>query len=101
MTIDYTQPLGPRPPAPEAKTGCGTIALVGCAVFFAIFVAFIGGVFWFVFHLVKSSDIYNDALHRAQNDPRVIAVLGSPIEAKWWVLGNLNMDTEHGRARLQ
>ncbi|HEX9161175.1 MAG TPA: cytochrome c oxidase assembly factor Coa1 family protein [Thermoanaerobaculia bacterium] len=101
MTIDYGHPLGPAPPPQRDQTGCGTIVAVGCAVVLAIVILTIAVVTTFSFRLAKSSEVYRQALQRAANDPQVIALLGSPVEARWWVSGGLQFSRgEGGRAHF-
>ena len=54
--------------------------------------------FIFVFSVIKRTDVYREAYHRAPTDPRVIAALGTPIEKGWWVFGSVNIDNESGNA---
>ena len=112
MTIDYTKPPTnwgappppppqPPPPVPEKKkAGCGTFALIGCSVLLALMIVFVAGIVWFVFGMIKGTDVYKQAIRRAQSDPRVIAALGSPIEAEWWVTGTMHIDNEKGNADI-
>ena len=51
-----------------------------------------------VFGAIKSSDVYKQALARAQNDPRVIATLGSPVTAGFFVSGNVHVTGAGGDA---
>ena len=100
MTIDPKNPLGPAPPPPRESTGCGTILAVGCSVVLAIVLVTLAGVTTFMFHLIKKSDVYQEALQRAQADPQVVALLGSPVEPRWWVSGSFNMREDGGHARF-
>jgi len=54
----------------------------------------------FIFGAIKSSDIYKGALSRAQNDPRVIAALGSPIKSGFFLSGNVNVNNTNGTADI-
>lgn len=49
---------------------------------------------------MKSSDVYREALHRAQNHPEVQAAIGTPIEAGWWMSGQINIQNETGNANI-
>ena len=48
--------------------------------------------------LVRSSDVFEDALERARQDPRIIAELGEPIDAGWQVQGNFNLSDDSSEA---
>ncbi len=59
------------------------------------------GIFGLVFGLLKSSDPYQMALQRVQNDPQVIQLLGQPIEESgWFPTGQLNIENDRGDARF-
>ena len=102
MTVDYTQsPQAPPPPQRGwwsrnwkwvVPAGCG-----GCLLIVGAFVAIILVV---VFGAIRSSDVYKGALTRAQSDPRVVAALGTPIEAGMIVGGNVNVNGGTGNAEI-
>jgi cytochrome oxidase complex assembly protein 1 len=104
MTVDYTQPPAapgaPAQPGQKPKSSCGTIAAIGCAVIIAIGAVIVGGLVFFVFGIIKSTDVYKQALARAKSNPEVIARLGEPIEAGWWVSGSVTVNKESGTARF-
>ena len=53
-----------------------------------------------MFGAIKATDVYRGAIATAQRDPRVIEALGSPIEAGFWVGGNVNMEGGTGHANI-
>lgn len=53
-----------------------------------------------VFGMIKSSDPYTDSLAQALANPEVQAALGSPIEAGFGVMGNINVSGSSGDADL-
>jgi hypothetical protein len=65
-----------------------------------LFVAFVGSVVLIVFSAVKSTDVYKDALARAEAHPSVIEALGSPIKEGFLVSGNTNVNGASGEANL-
>lgn len=65
-----------------------------------LLMAFVAGIFWLVFSMMKSSDAYVDAVARARADPRVIARLGTPIEEGWFVTGTVSLQNDSGHANL-
>jgi hypothetical protein len=65
-----------------------------------LFVAFVGSIVLIVFSAVKSTDVYKDALARAQAHPSVIEALGSPIKEGFLVSGNTNVNGASGEANL-
>ena len=53
-----------------------------------------------VFGSMKSSTPYTKALAQAKTDPAVIAELGEPVEAGWYVTGNISTSGPNGNADL-
>ena len=101
MTVDYTQP--PQPGQPQRgwwSRNWKWVLPVGCLSVVVVFLAFIGVILAVVFGAIKSSDAYTTALHTAQQDPRVIAALGTPIEGGFLVTGNINVHNDRGTAQL-
>lgn len=112
-TTPYAPPPPPPPPpptqppyttapapAPQKSSGCLKWSLIGCSVLIVLILAFCAVVAFVVVGAMKRSHVYKDAVTRAQNDPRVVAALGSPVEAGWWVKGNVHIDTNGGNADL-
>lgn len=93
----YTPPTGATPP-PKSGSGCWKALAIGCSVIIVLGAAALISLFIFVFSVIKRTDVYREAYHRASTDPRVIAALGTPIEKGWWVFGSVNIDNESGNA---
>ena len=72
----------------------------GCLAVLLLVVAFVAFIIAVVFGAMKSSDVYKTALAKAKADPRVIAALGSPIDAGFFVSGNRNVSGSSGNADL-
>jgi hypothetical protein len=92
----------PPPPAaqPAKKSGCLKWGLIGCGSLLVLGAIFCVVIVVVVFGAMKKSDVYQEALKRAQADPAVIAALGTPIEAGLMVTGSVNVDTSGGHATL-
>lgn len=73
---------------------------IGCGIIVAGLVAFVAVVAFVVFASMRKSAPYQEALHRAQNDPRVVAALGSPVNAGLFVSGNIQTQNQDGDAKL-
>lgn len=69
-------------------------------VVFVVFTIFIGLMTLGVFQVMKSSDIYQMALHEVQTHEDANRVLGEPIEPGWFLSGNINMSDDDGEAQL-
>jgi hypothetical protein len=97
MTTYPTPAPGTQPPK---SGGCLKYALIGCGI--VLVIAAIAAVILIavVFGAVKSTDVYKGARNRAESDPRVIAVLGSPVHAGFLVTGKVSVDNRNGTARI-
>lgn len=73
------------------------VCCLGAVVLFAAFVALI---LTLVFGMIKSSGAYKDALAQARAHPAVVEALGTPIEAGFFVMGNINVSGPSGHADL-
>ena len=104
MTTTPTAPpvpaATPPPPQPQKSSGCLKWFLVGCGVLIALIAAVCAVLVFGFFGAIKRSDVYKGAFRRAQNDPRVIAALGSPIEAGFLVTGHFNVNSDGGNAEF-
>lgn len=70
--------------------GCLT-PLVVCCGGFGLFMTF-------VFGLIKNTDVYQEALAKAQASPAVNQGIGSPVEAGFMVQGNVQTSNDQGSA---
>jgi cytochrome oxidase complex assembly protein 1 len=61
---------------------------------------FIGGIFWGVMSIMRSSYPYQLAVKRATESPAVAAKLGIPMHVGWLVSGNVNLNGPEGNASL-
>ncbi len=66
----------------------------------ACFVGLGGGILFFIMSQFRSSPVFTEALKAAQADPRVVAELGTPIEAGWLIMGSLEEQGISGDASL-
>ncbi|MCB1053133.1 MAG: cytochrome c oxidase assembly factor 1 family protein [Acidobacteria bacterium] len=74
---------------------CGCFGLIGFVL------VGIGSIFMLVTTAMRSSDAYQDALATAQSNPEMIATLGEPIEAEWFISGNINVNDDSGDVDLK
>ena len=73
---------------------------VGCLSLLIIAAAGVGLAVYLVFGLIKSSGPYTEAMEYVSSKPAVTEALGEPIEATFWVTGNVNIENDTGRADL-
>ncbi len=93
----------PAPVAPVTRkneSGCLFWLTIGCATLLVLFLAFAGVLVFIVEGSIKSTDAYKTARARATTDPRVVALLGSPVEAAWYATGNVNVNGANGSANI-
>ncbi len=65
----------------------------GCLSILALFVLFFFTVF-------RHTDVFREAVARAEANPKVRAELGEPIREGWWVMGRVKMTGPSGYANL-
>lgn len=65
-----------------------------------LFVAFVLAILLIVTSAAKSSDAYALAMSTARSSPELTAALGEPIEAGFFVTGNISVSGPSGRAEL-
>jgi len=93
-------PPAPGVPPPAQKSGCWKWGALGCLAVLVLGAIGIAALVVIIFGAIKSSDVYKQALARAQNDPRVISALGSPVTAGFFVSGNVHVTGAGGEADI-
>jgi hypothetical protein len=73
---------------------------VGCLSMLVLLGVFVISIALIVFSAMKSTDVYKNALARAQAHPSVIEALGSPIKEGFLVSGNTDVNGASGEANL-
>jgi hypothetical protein len=73
---------------------------VGCLSAIVLVVAFVAVIVVFVFSIMKSSDVYKEALAAATTNEIVIEALGTPIEPGLVISGNINVSGSSGDADI-
>ncbi len=73
---------------------------VGCLGAILLLALFIGAIVALVFGVIRSSDVYQDAVETARASAAVQAALGSPVEAGYLVTGSINVSGSGGSADL-
>lgn len=95
----------PPPSAPQPKRNWWTrnwkwFVPTGCLTILLLFALFFTSIVLFAFGIMKSTDIYKDALAKAQADPAVIEALGSPIKDGMIFSGKTDVNGASGEANL-
>jgi hypothetical protein len=96
------QPLRtPATPKPDWwKRNWKWFVPLGCLTVGLLFVVFVGSILVIVFSGMKSTDVYKDALSRAERNPAVIEALGSPVKDGLLVSGSTNVNGASGESNL-
>src|SRR5688500_8754741 len=98
MTVDYTKPQFSAPPPPPRGSWWSRnwkwVVPVGCLLPIVLFGSCVAGIAWFAVTAIRSSEPYSEALERARNHPEVIQRLGTPIETRWWLTGNVDLSND-------
>ncbi len=71
-----------------------------CGSILVLVAAFVVSLTFFIFALMRRSDVYKDALDKATANPQIRAELGEPIKEGWWVNGHLRTSGPTGNAAL-
>jgi hypothetical protein len=72
----------------------------GCVVMLVLFAAFVFSIVFFVFSVIRHTDVFKDALDKAKANPQVQAELGEPIREGWWLSGQVNTAGPSGNADI-
>jgi TonB family protein len=91
---------------PQQQKGCWGrnwkwIVPGGCLALLLGLVALVAGIFLIAMSAVKSSDVYQEALRRAQASPAAVEQLGEPIKDGWMVKGNVKFEGGTGQANFE
>jgi hypothetical protein len=101
MTIaDPTITSAAPPPRNWWQRNWKWVVPTGCLSIIILLALFIAGVAGIVFTALKSSDVYREAVARAEAHPAVRDALGEPIRTGWYVSGNLETNNASGQADI-
>jgi hypothetical protein len=71
----------------------GVAVAVGFVLLFVL-------MFYFLFSVMKNNDAYRISMREVRASERVVEVLGKPIEAGWFVKGNIQLNGSEGKAQF-
>lgn len=72
----------------------------GCTGALFFFVAFALAIFFFVVGVIKTSDVYKQAMIMAVSNQAVADKIGSPIEPGWYLMGDIHVSGPSGNAQI-
>ena len=73
---------------------------VGCLTILALVAVLMASIALFVFTMFRHTDVFREAIARAEANPQVRAELGEPIHEGWWVMGQVRITGPSGRADI-
>ena len=94
MTEPYAHPVPPKATSPFVWVTLGCALIVFGIIGFVAFLVFV------VFASMRSSTPYQEAVRRAQSDPRVAAMVGQPTKIGWFISGSIKTENQQGTATL-
>jgi hypothetical protein len=68
--------------------------------FFVLAILAVCGFVYFLFAMLKGSEVAREAVKRATSNPAVVSQLGTPIKTGWLVTGSINLNNSSGDADL-
>lgn len=74
---------------------------LACVWGLAVIAGFVALILYLVFGMMKSSDVYTEALARAKANPSVVMALGMPIKEGLVVAGSIRVSGPSGEADLE
>ena len=72
----------------------------GCLTTLMLFALAIVGILYGVMSVIKSTPVYKKPMELVNQDRRTVDILGSPIEAGFFIQGNINTSGPKGSADL-
>jgi hypothetical protein len=88
----------PAPPRSWRQRNRKWVVPAGGFSILALF--FAGSIVFFVLTLMRHTDVFREAVARAEANPQVRAELGEPIREGWWVSGHVRTTGSSGNAAL-
>lgn len=93
-------PGGVPPQKPWLERNWKWAVPAGCLGVLLIFAAGVAAILALVFGGVRSSDVYKEALARAQRNPAVVEALGAPIKPGLGFSGSIQVSGRSGKADI-
>ena len=84
----------------DQKKKIGGCLALGCGGAILLLAIFVGGILVFVASMIKSSDAYQVAMQKAEESPEVAEAIGTPIDAGFFITGNIRTSGPTGEANL-
>ncbi len=72
----------------------------GCVTLCVFWIVAISALIYGMFFLMKTADVYEQALQEVKNNPQVIASIGSPVKDGWYMTGTIKTSGSGGEADI-
>jgi len=92
--------LTPAPIEPEKSWFSRHLVVTILIGLVVVALGFVAALLFGVMALLKSSDVYREALAQARKSPAVVEALGEPVKAGWFMTGNINVSGPSGHADI-
>jgi hypothetical protein len=92
--------VAPVPPRSRRQLNWKWGAPAGVLAILALVAVFGGAIVLFVLAMFRHSDVFREAVARAEANPQVRTELGEPIREGWWVMGRIKTTGPSGYANL-
>jgi hypothetical protein len=94
LDMSLPDPSAPPPPPPSWwQRNWKWVVPAGCLSILALFALFFFTVF-------RHTDVFREAIARAEANPQVRAELGEPIREGWWIAGHVRTTGPSGNAAI-
>src|SRR4051794_4956510 len=90
----------PAPPPSWWRRKWKWMVPIGCLSILALCAVLMASIGLFVFTMFRHTDVFREAVARAEANAQVRAELGEPIREGWWVMGQVRTTGPSGRADI-
>jgi cytochrome oxidase complex assembly protein 1 len=97
---NFDEAATPAPPRNWRQRNWKWTGPAGCLSILAMIALFAGSIVFLVLTLMRHTDVFREAVARAEANPQVRAELGEPIREGWWVSGHVRTSLSSGNAAL-
>lgn len=97
---NFDATAAPAPPRSRRHRNWKWAAPAGRLSILALIALFAGSIVLLVLTLMRHTDVFREAVARAEANPQVRTELGEPIREGWWVSGHVRTSGSSGNAGL-
>jgi hypothetical protein len=90
----------PAPPPNWWQRNWKWVVPVGCLSILTLFAVFVASIVLLGFTVIRHTEVFREAIARAEANPQVRAELGEPIREGWWISGRVSATGPSGDADI-